>query len=47
MMEAAEIGGDFVYSRKPNPAFVATVRYQPERLSQWADIAMQVAGGNM
>ena len=77
---AAEIGGDFVYSRKPNPAFVAwdrfdpdhvradlmatrkacdkhgcplefilkdisTVRYQPERLTEWARIAMQVAGG--
>lgn len=75
---ASEIGSDFVYSRKPNPAFVAmdsfdddlvrrdlektreicrrngcpaefilkdisTVRYRPERLTQWADIAMQVA----
>lgn len=75
---AAEIGGDFVYSRKPNPAFLAmdnfnpeqvrtdlattrkiceehgcplefilkdisTVRYQPERLSDWARIAMEVA----
>ncbi len=75
---AAEIGCDFVYSRKPNPAFLAfntfdpehvradllttrqvcekyncpleiilkdisTVRYQPERLSQWAQVAMQVA----
>jgi hypothetical protein len=74
---ASEIGGDFVYSRKPNPAFVAmdsfdedlvrrdlektrdlcrgngcpvefilkdisTVRYEPERLTRWADIAMQV-----
>ncbi|MFH1022851.1 MAG: hypothetical protein V1809_05640 [Planctomycetota bacterium] len=76
---AAEIGGDFVYSRKPSPALVATdrfrpdriradlvatrkicdkhgcplefilkdistVRYEPERLSEWARIAMQVAG---
>ena len=77
---AAEIGGDFVYSRKPNPALLAdnifdpervredllatrrvcekhhcplefilkdisTVRYEPERLSQWAGVAMEVAGG--
>ena len=77
---AAAIGSDFVYSRKPNPAFVAmdhfspeqvradllatrrvcerngcplefilkdisTVRYHPERLSQWAHIAMEVVGG--
>ena len=77
---AAEIGGDFVYSRKPNPVLVAmdrfdpdqiredliktreictkygsplefilkdisTVRYEPERLSEWASIAMQVVGG--
>jgi hypothetical protein len=77
---AAEIGIDFVYSRKPNPAFVAmenfstdqirddltktlnicrehscpleiilkdisTVRYQPNRLSEWANVAMQVVGG--
>jgi len=76
---AAEIGGNFVYSRKPSPALVATdrfhpdqvqadlaatrkicdqhgcplefilkdistVRYEPERLSEWARIAMQVAG---
>lgn len=76
---AAEIGRDFVYSRKPNPAFLAedsfdlervrkdllatrqvceaygcpleiilkdisTVRYQPERLFQWARVAMQVVG---
>jgi len=76
---AAEIGNDFVYSRKPNPAFLATGRfnpeqvrtdliatrkvcekngcplefilkdistvcYQPERLSEWACIAMDVAG---
>ncbi|MBN2452511.1 MAG: hypothetical protein JXR77_19150 [Lentisphaeria bacterium] len=75
---AEAIHGDFVYSRKPNPAFVATesfpadtvrrdlqatreicrrhgcpvefilkdistVCYHPERLSQWADIAMRVA----
>jgi hypothetical protein len=74
---AAEIGGDYVYSRKPNPAQLAygafdpeevrehltttiraceqhgcpleiilkdisTVRYQPERLDAWADVAMQV-----
>ena len=77
---AAEIGGDFVYSRKPSPALVAmdnfhhdqiredllktknicdkhgcplefilkdisTVRHDPERLSEWARIAMQVACG--
>ena len=77
---AAEIGSDFVYSRKPNPAFLATnpfspdqvrrdliatrnicdkhgcplefilkdistVRYKPERLFEWARIAMQVVGG--
>ena len=77
---AAEIGRDFVYSRKPNPALLAhdtfdpvlvrddllatrracekhncpleiilkdisTVRYQPERLAEWAKVAMQVAGG--
>ena len=77
---AAEIHGDFVFSRKPNPAFVATehfnpaqvredllatrkvcdkygcplefilkdistVCYEPQRLSEWARIAMQVVGG--
>ncbi|PIV57117.1 hypothetical protein COY52_12760 [Candidatus Desantisbacteria bacterium CG_4_10_14_0_8_um_filter_48_22] len=77
---ASGIGRDFVFSRKPNPAFVAmerfdpevvradliatrtvcekhgcplefilkdvsTVRYQPERLSAWARIAMEVVGG--
>ena len=77
---AAAIGGDFVYSRKPNPALVATdsfhadqvrndltatrevcekhgcplefilkdistVRYEPARLTEWARIAMDVAGG--
>jgi hypothetical protein len=77
---AAAIGRDFVYSRKPNPAFLAwdefntetvrrdlattrdicaeygcplefilkdisTVRYQPQRLTQWADLAMAVACG--
>jgi len=77
---AAAIQGDFVYSRKPNPAFVATddfspgqvredllatrkvcekhgcplefilkdistVRYEPQRLCEWAQIAMQVVGG--
>ncbi|MBN2311592.1 MAG: hypothetical protein JXR94_21620 [Candidatus Hydrogenedentes bacterium] len=76
---AAEIGGEFVYSRKPNPAFLApntfdgdhvrkdllatrevcekngcplefilkdisTVRYEPERLSEWGRIAMEVVG---
>jgi hypothetical protein len=76
---AAEIKGDFVYSRKPSPALLATdhfhpdqvqadliasrnicdkygcplefilkdistVRYEPERLFEWARIAMQVAG---
>jgi len=74
---AEQIGRDFVYSRKPNPAFVAydtfdaklvrkdlqttsdvcrkygcplefilkdisTVRYHPERLSEWAQVAMDV-----
>jgi hypothetical protein len=77
---AAEIAGDFVYSRKPSPALVAmehfsgeqvradlvatrtlceargcplefvlkdisTVRYEPARLTEWARIAMDVAGG--
>ncbi len=77
---AAAIHGDFVYSRKPNPAHVAmdvfnpaliretltttrdlcvqhgnplelilkdisTVRYEPQRLTQWAQIAMEVVGG--
>lgn len=77
---AAEIGSDFVYSRKPNPVFLAmdnfypdeirtdlgttrkvcdkhgcplefilkdisTVRYKPERLFEWARIAMEIAGG--
>ena len=75
---AEEIAGDYVFSRKPNPAFVAmdgfpadevrkdlaatrdicdrngcplelilkdisTVRYEPQRLSEWAKIAMDVA----
>jgi len=74
---AAEIGGDYVYSRKPSPAVLATdtfdaeharadlvasreacrrhgcpleiilkdistVRYDPQRLSDWATIAMEV-----
>jgi len=77
---AAEIGRDYVYSRKPSPALLAgdtfapdrvredllatrrvcekhdcpleivlkdisTVRYQPERLFQWAEEAMHVVGG--
>lgn len=76
---AAEIGRDYVYSRKPSPALLAfdtfdservreelvatrticeaedcplefilkdisTVRYQPERLFEWARVAMEVAG---
>ena len=76
---AAEIGRDFVYSRKPSPALLAgdrfapeqvradllatrrvcekygcplefilkdvsTVRYEPQRLFQWAEVAMAVAG---
>jgi hypothetical protein len=76
---AAEIGQDFVFSRKPNPALLAfdtfdpeeirrdltatvrvceqfhcpleiilkdisTVRYQPGRLFQWAEVAKQVIG---
>ncbi len=78
---AAEIGGDYVYSRKPTPALLATdgfhadqvrehlaatrraceahgcplefilkdistVRYEPERLTAWARIAMEVVGAN-
>ena len=77
---AAEIGGDYVFSRKPSPALLApdrfdadavradlaatrdicerhgcplelilkdisTVRYEPERLFEWARIAMEVAEG--
>jgi hypothetical protein len=77
---AAEIGDDFVFSRKPSPALLAydtfdpeavrqdllatrqicekygcplelilkdisTVRYEPQRLFQWAEVAMQVAMG--
>lgn len=77
---AAEIGRDFVYSRKPSPVLLAvdtfdpelvreellatrrvcekhncplefilkdisTVRYEPERLFQWARVAMQVVAG--
>ena len=77
---AARIGSDFVFSRKPNPALLATahfnpdqvredlsatrricedhgcpleliqkdistVRFEPERLFKWAQIAMQVVGG--
>jgi hypothetical protein len=77
---AAEIHGDFVFSRKPSPALLAfdsfdseavmadlqntmdiclrhdcplemilkdisTVRYEPERLFQWAKVAMEVACG--
>jgi hypothetical protein len=76
---AERIGRDFVFSRKPSPAFLAvdtfnpdavrrdleqtreacarygtplefilkdisTVRYQPQRLWRWAEIAMEVAG---
>ncbi len=75
---AAQMGGDFVFSRKPNPAFIAgdtwhpdvveadlkatldatkahgspvelifkgisTVRGKPQRLFEWADIAMRLA----
>jgi hypothetical protein len=77
---AEQIGRDFVYSRKPSPALLATdtfhgdrvredllatrrvceehgcpleiilkdistVRYEPDRLFQWARIAMQVVSG--
>jgi len=77
---ASEIGTDYVYSRKPSPAFLAedtfdevrvrddlattrdicerhgcplelilkdisTVRYEPQRLWKWADLAMDVVGG--
>ncbi|HEY3323951.1 MAG TPA: hypothetical protein VGP72_26095 [Planctomycetota bacterium] len=76
---AEQIGRDYVFSRKPNPAFVAydafdaeevrsdlqttvnvckkhgcpcelilkdisTVRYEPQRLTQWAEVAMRVVG---
>jgi hypothetical protein len=75
---AEEIGNEFVYSRKPNPAMLAdstfdpdlvrahlvktrdicakrgcplelilkdisTIRYEPTRLTQWAEVAMEVA----
>jgi hypothetical protein len=77
---AEAIGGDYVYSRKPNPALLAwdvfnadevrnhlettrnvcekhgcplefilkdisTVRYEPQRLTEWARIAMDIVGG--
>ncbi len=77
---AAEVGGDYVFSRKPSPALLAwdrfnanavaddlrttrdicrehgcplelilkdisTVRYEPQRLFQWADTAMAVVQG--
>ena len=77
---ASEIGTDYVYSRKPSPAFLAedrfdpervrqdlvatrevcerhgcplelilkdvsTVRYEPQRLFEWARVAMEVVGG--
>jgi hypothetical protein len=77
---AEKIGGDFVFSRKPSPAFLAwdtwrpkaveqdlretyevcnrygcpvefilkdisTVRYKPQNLWEWADIAMRVVKG--
>ena len=75
---AREIGGDFVFSRKPSPAFLArdwnpqavatdlqetldacarhgcpcelilkdisTVRYEPQRLWEWSDIARRLVG---
>jgi hypothetical protein len=76
---AERIGGDYVFSRKPSPAFLAvdawnpeavekdlrevleacarhgcplefilkdisTVRYQPQRLWEWSDVAMRVVG---
>jgi len=76
---AREIGGDFVFSRKPSPAFLArdvwspgaveqdlretleacrrhgcpvefilkdisTVRYEPRRLWEWAEVARRVVG---
>ncbi|NLE99859.1 MAG: hypothetical protein GX601_02665, partial [Anaerolineales bacterium] len=77
---AAEIGTDYVFSRKPSPAFLApdafhpdqvrtdllatrtvcetyncpleyilkdvsTVHYEPQRLFEWARIAMEVVEG--
>jgi hypothetical protein len=79
-ISAAEIKGDYVFSRKPNPAMLAwfdfnekevrnhlqttvdicaqhgtplelilkdisTVKYEPQRLWKWAEIAMDVVGG--
>ena len=79
---AAEIGDDYVYSRKPNPAFLATgsfnpdqiradliatrevcekygcstefilkdistLRYEPNRLTEWSRIAMEVVGAGI
>lgn len=79
-LAASEVRGDYVYSRKPNPALLAwpefreeavrehlrasvavcdrygcplelilkdisTVKYEPQRLWRWAEIAMQVVGG--
>jgi hypothetical protein len=78
---AERIGRDFVFSRKPSPAFLAgdtwepdavkrdledtlerckrhgcpvefilkdisTVRYQPQRLWEWVDVAMRVVDGS-
>jgi hypothetical protein len=78
---AEQIGGDFVFSRKPSPALLAgdawqpeaveqdlrdtrercarhgcpvefilkdisTVRYQPQRLWEWVDVAMRVVGAS-
>ncbi len=77
---AERLGGDYVFSRKPNPAFlggpswdaeavradleetvtacrrhgcpvelilkdISTVGYEPQRLWEWADVAMEVARG--
>ena len=39
---AAEIGRDFVYSRKPSPALLATDHFNPEKVR--ADLAGDAGG---
>jgi hypothetical protein len=81
-LAASEMKGEYVYSRKPNPALLAwpyfkeqavrehvqasvdicarhgcplelilkdisTVKYEPQRLWRWADIAMEAVGGQV
>jgi hypothetical protein len=38
-----KVGADYVLSRKPNPAVFAGDEWHPERLWEWAAIAMQAA----